>query len=123
MDTLFVIVSVVLGAAVALGLLLLGGADAAVALILKYTLEPFVGWFMRVFHGIDKPVAGPETLIGSIGHAISDFVPAEESSSFHGRIRIGAESWSAQSTTPVTSGKTVRVIERQGISLHVESTQ
>ena len=123
MDALFVILSVVIGVAFVLGLFLLAGADTAVALILKYTLEPFVRWYMRVFHGIDKPVAGPETLIGSIGHAISDFAPAEESSSFHGRVRIGAESWSAQSTSPVTSGGTVRVLERQGVSLHVESTQ
>ena len=123
MDTLVAILSVLGVVVVVAGLLWLVGAHTAGAIILRYTLEPFARWFQRVFYGIDKPVVGPEALIGLTGRAISDFAPAKQSGFFEGRVQVGPETWRAQSAFPVTTGKAVRVVERQGLSLHVEPTQ
>ena len=120
MDAVLAILGTLLLLLVALALLWVFGADMLTAAVLEYTVLPLVRWFMRVFYGIDKPLIGPEALVGSNGHAISDFTFTRMSRSFHGRVRIGAEAWNARSTLPIASGNTIRVVECRGLSLYVE---
>jgi membrane protein implicated in regulation of membrane protease activity len=108
-----------LAALLVFGLVWLGGADLVVAAILKYTIEPLVRWYMRVFLGVDRPVVGPEALIGVKGRALSEFGPAE-AGFFEGRVEVGSESWNARSPAPIPAGSTISVVSSQGLRLNVE---
>jgi membrane protein implicated in regulation of membrane protease activity len=120
MDALLTFLGTLLLFLVVLALLWSFGADILAATVLEYTVLPLVRWFLRVFYGIDKPLVGPEALVGSNGHAISDFTFTRLSRTFRGRVKIGAEVWNARSTLPITSGNAVRVVECRGLALYVE---
>ena len=59
------------------------------------------------------PKVGPETLIGSIGSAVTDCRPA-------GTVRVRGEVWQARCESGVGSGQRVRVLGRDGLTLLVE---
>ena len=101
-------------------LLWLGGADVVGATILERTVEPLARWCMRVLFGIDKPLVGPEALVGAKAVAISTFDPSEVVGSFVGRVKVRSESWGARSAEPIPRGSAVRVVSYQGVFLNVE---
>ena len=103
-------------------LLWISGVDVIVVVILKYTVEPFTRWFMRVFQGIDKPLIGPGALVGATGKALSNF-EAAKTGLYSGSVEVCSESWSAHSVLPITTGSTIRVVESQGVFLRVEPLQ
>lgn len=104
------------------GLLWISGVDVVAAVILKYTVEPFTRWFMRVFLGIDKPLIGPGALVGATGKALSNF-EAAKTGLYSGRVEVCSESWGAHSVLPISTGSTIRVVENQGVFLRVEPLQ
>ena len=59
------------------------------------------------------PKVGPETLIGSIGSAVTDCKPT-------GTVRVRGEVWQARSDSGVGVGQRVRVLGRDGLTLLVE---
>jgi membrane-bound ClpP family serine protease len=56
---------------------------------------------------------GPETLVGSVGRAITDCRP-------DGRVRVRGEDWQARCEAGVESGQKVRVVDRERLTLIVE---
>jgi membrane-bound serine protease (ClpP class) len=59
------------------------------------------------------PKVGAETLVGAVGHAVTDCSPS-------GTVRVRGEVWQARSELPVTAGQEVRITGRDGITLLVE---
>ena len=59
------------------------------------------------------PKVGAETLIGAVGSVITDCAPT-------GTVRVRGEFWQARSDVPVSGGRDVRVIARDGLTLVVE---
>ncbi|MGC9071422.1 MAG: NfeD family protein [Acidilobus sp.] len=60
-----------------------------------------------------RVMAGPESLIGAMGVAVSDLGP-------EGEVRVEGIIWRAKSMTPVKAGSRVKVIGREGLALVVE---
>lgn len=60
-----------------------------------------------------KVMAGPESIIGSVGVALTDLNP-------EGEVRVEGLVWRARSTSPVKAGARVRVVSREGLTLIVE---
>lgn len=69
--------------------------------------------FVKTAYEGGKP-SGPEALIGSLGTARERLAP-------HGIVKIGAELWRAESSTPVETGQTVRVTGTEGMTMLVDS--
>ena len=63
-----------------------------------------------------KVMAGPESIIGSVGVALTDLNP-------EGEVRVEGLVWRARSTSPVKAGARVRVVSREGLTLIVEPVQ
>jgi membrane-bound serine protease (ClpP class) len=59
------------------------------------------------------PKAGPETLIGMSGRAVTDCQPS-------GTVRVRGEDWRAHSDRGAAPGQRVRVLDRDGLTLRVE---
>lgn len=68
------------------------------------------------FSQIWAPLAGPETLIGTRGRAITDCRPS-------GTVRVRAEEWQARCDTGVAAGEPIRVLAREGLVLIVEPAE
>jgi membrane-bound ClpP family serine protease len=60
-----------------------------------------------------KVQVGAETLIGARGVTVGELRP-------RGQVRLGGEFWDATSETGVGAGVPVRVVGREGLTLHVE---
>ena len=86
----------------------------------KYTLQPLSRWFLRVFMGIDRPLVGPESVVGALGNVSADFQIAPGSQLYTGRVRVQSETWSARSTRPIAAGSNVRVVACTGAFIDVE---
>jgi len=68
-----------------------------------------------LFRSRKRPVvSGGEALIGARGETV--FWQGTE-----GRVRVAGEIWRARAETPLAAGAAVRVIERDGLVLHVQS--
>jgi membrane-bound serine protease (ClpP class) len=68
----------------------------------------------RVLWAHRQPVTtGSEGLVGSRGEALSNLDPV-------GKVFVHGETWNACSASPVSSGKQVKVLQVQGMMLHVE---
>jgi membrane-bound ClpP family serine protease len=63
-----------------------------------------------------KAKAGPETLIGGSGRAITEVRP-------EGMVRVRGEDWRARSETGVDAGHRIRVIGRDQLMLLVEPVE
>ena len=63
----------------------------------------------------NKVVTGPQGLVGELGIARTDLMPA-------GKVFVHGELWDAHSTQPVEIGKAVRVLEIHDMELVVEPT-
>jgi membrane-bound serine protease (ClpP class) len=63
-----------------------------------------------------KTMVGPETLIGAIGHAITDCRPT-------GTVRVRGEDWQARCEGGASSAERVRVLGREGLTLLVEPVE
>ncbi|MCP4928112.1 MAG: nodulation protein NfeD [Gammaproteobacteria bacterium] len=63
-------------------------------------------------------VSGAEAMIGQMAEVLTDFTG---SGPFHGSVFIDSERWQAESASPVTKGKQVRVLALHGLVLTVES--
>jgi len=63
----------------------------------------------------NKVVTGPQGLVGELGIARTDLMPA-------GKVFVHGELWDARSTQPVEVGKAVRVLELHDMELVVEPT-
>jgi len=122
MNSVTAVLGVLACVLIVVGLLWLSGLDIVGGVILRYTVEPFTRWFMRVFHGIDKPLIGPGALVGTTGKALSNFAVAE-TGLYSGRVEVCSEPWSAHSVLPISAGSTIRVVESQGVFLRVEALQ
>ena len=59
-------------------------------------------------------ITGKEALLGAAGEAVS-WQGAE------GRVRVGGEIWRARATSPLAPGSRVKVVDRDGLVLVVES--
>lgn len=63
------------------------------------------------------PPPGPASLIGEVGHAVTDLSPT-------GVVQLRGETWSAESLSgPVAKGTEVRVVSLDGVKLRVWSDQ
>lgn len=60
-----------------------------------------------------KVMAGPESLVGATGVALTDLNP-------YGEVRVEGLVWRARSSVPVKAGEPVRVVGREGLTLVVE---
>ncbi len=60
-----------------------------------------------------RVMAGPESLLGSVGVALTDLNP-------DGEVRVEGLVWRARSTTAVKAGAQVKVVGREGLTLVVE---
>ena len=92
------------------------GIGTALATLLAQAIH----WVQRAAFGIDRPLAGAETLIGSMARVHADFVPEEESSRQTGYVLLSGERWRAHATTNgqlFKSGDPVTVLEREGLVL------
>jgi membrane-bound serine protease (ClpP class) len=58
-------------------------------------------------------MAGPESLIGDVGVALTDLNPM-------GEVRVQGVVWRARSSRFVAAGSTVKVVGREGLTLIVE---
>ncbi len=84
---------------------------------------PIIRWVQKAFFGIDKPKAGPETLLGKMATIRSNFTIQDQSKGLEGFVVIDGESWKARSfaaESELRTGAVVRVAERQGFELLVE---
>ena len=70
-------------------------------------------WFFIRLSRRRRIAAGPETLIGARGEALSDCRP-------DGQVRVAGEIWSARCGPGVDRGERVRVVSRDGLMLTVE---
>lgn len=61
------------------------------------------------------PKAGPETLIGMSGRAVTECQPS-------GTVRVRGEVWQAVCEPGATPGQPIRVVGRSGLTLRVEPT-
>jgi membrane protein implicated in regulation of membrane protease activity len=62
------------------------------------------------------PKMGPETLVGSVGVAVTDCRPL-------GTVRLRGEDWQAQCEAGVTAGQRVRIYDRDRLTLLVEPVE
>jgi membrane-bound serine protease (ClpP class) len=84
-----------------------GGVALSAALLMAFLTQRIV-WAHR-----QQVTTGLEGLVGTLGEALSDLNPT-------GRVFVHGETWSATSTSPVVSGKQVKVMRVQGMMLEVE---
>ena len=70
-------------------------------------------WFFIRLSRRRRIAAGPETLIGAHGEALSACRPA-------GQVRVAGEIWSARCAAGVDRGERIRVVDREGLTLAVE---
>ncbi len=70
-------------------------------------------WFWIWYSRRRKVQVGAETLIGARGVTVGALRP-------RGQVRLGGEFWDAMSDTGVDAGVPVRVVGREGLTLHVE---
>ena len=83
-----------------------------VAAILEF-VETFGTWRWSLR---GRPKAGPETLIGGSGRAITEVRP-------EGMVRVRGEDWRARSETGVDAGHRIRVVGREQLTLLVEPVE
>ena len=93
-------------------------ADASVLMV--WIVHPVIRLIQRVFFGIDKVKAGPETLIDSIAEIIGEFRQLDDKDYCEGFVVIDGERWSARMSAgamPMYRGQLARVIARDGLVL------
>jgi len=84
-----------------------GGVALSAALLMAFLTQRIL-WAHR-----QQVTTGLEGLVGTLGEALSDLNPT-------GRVFVHGETWNATSTSPVVSGKQVKVMRVQGMMLEVE---
>ena len=100
------------GAGVSLGVAL--GATlpfAALTVFLMRLVLRSRGW---------KPATGAEQLIGAIGEVTAAIEPTQGNGSGRGMVRVHGELWRAVSREMIPIGARVRVVQVEGLTLHVE---
>ena len=93
------------------------------AWVALYITEPLVRGFQRIFLGIDKIKAGPETLIGKEAVIDRSFSRKPGEIRSEGIVRVDGELWRAQSTADeadLVEGQLAIISSRDGLTLTIE---
>lgn len=85
-------------------------------------IEKLVRWGKRVFFGIDKPLIGPEALVGRRVETENHSVPNDKGSGYAGKVKVDGELWSVQSARPFRAGQSVKIEAANGAILKVSVT-
>ncbi len=92
------------------------GLFTALALALPFAAILFI-LLVALFKSLrQKAATGEQGMIGLIGVANNEINPS-------GRVLIRGEYWTAQSSSPIPAGKTVRVLEVENLTLKVEEVR
>ena len=106
---------------IALLVLLVSFGDA-VGSALAAVFVRVVRWIQKVAFGIDRPVAGVDSLVGRQAHVQTDFALSDDSGLPEGYVVIDGERWRARSAGgPVcfSAGERLSILGREGLVLLV----
>ena len=91
-----------------LGIVVVTAAAVAAALI-------EIPYYRHVSPGHPPMTTMPMTLVGKEGIVVVDVIP----NTLRGKVRVGSEIWSANSSIPISAGTPVRIVSGEGVSIKV----
>jgi membrane-bound serine protease (ClpP class) len=111
----FVVGSIILmdGSNQRISLPLIGGTAAVAGGFILWTVTRFVGLRKR------DPVSGIEQTLHETAVALDTFVSRDEH--FAGHVRLAGERWKATSSTPVSQGSLLQVVDVDGLTVKVRA--
>ncbi|HUF72050.1 MAG TPA: NfeD family protein [Gammaproteobacteria bacterium] len=120
--------SEILGSAIGIlvALALLWNFGDAIGSALAAAVVAVARWVQKVVFGIDRPLAGADSLIGRKVQVQTDFALAEDSGLPEGYVVLDGERWRARSAagpTYFSAGERLSVLGRQGLVLLVGNTE
>jgi membrane-bound serine protease (ClpP class) len=112
----FVVGSIILmdGSNQSVSLPLIGGTAFVAAGFLLWAVTRFITLRKR------RAVSGVEQMSQEVAVALDDF--GVDGSRYKGHVRLSGERWNAMSTKPVVKDQLVRVVEIEGLTVHVAET-
>ncbi|MCL4308259.1 MAG: NfeD family protein [Candidatus Thermoplasmatota archaeon] len=90
------------------GIVVVTAAAVAAALI-------EIPYYRHVSPGHPPMTTMPMTLVGKEGIVVVDVIP----NTLRGKVRVGSEIWSANSSIPISAGTPVRIVSGEGVSIKV----
>ncbi|MCW6166904.1 MAG: NfeD family protein [Thermoplasmatales archaeon] len=90
------------------GIVVVTAAAVAAALI-------EIPYYRHVSPGHPPMTTMPMTLVGKEGIVVVDVIP----NTLRGKVRVGSEIWSANSSMPISAGTPVRIVSGEGVSIKV----
>ena len=74
-----------------------------------------IPYYRHVSPGHPPMTTMPMTLVGKEGIVVVDVIP----NTLRGKVRVGSEIWSANSSIPISAGTPVRIVSGEGVSIKV----